>query len=117
MDARDAVLERREELERASARVDGDGGRVGVDDEAVVEVGLGCAEDEGLGYWGCRVALDFAERDAGVVDGEVLVCCEDGFGVGDCGRVAEVEVAVAMSAILFISCSSKGRGYTCGSSS
>lgn len=95
--------ERGERLKRERAGVEGDGGGVGVHDEAVVEVRVGGAEDEGLVGGDVRVGGYGAVGDAGGVEGEVLVCAEgddcafDGGGAG-----VEVEVAVGMSALCVV---------------
>ena len=66
--------QRGEGLQRQGARVERDGGRVRVHDEAVVEVGGGGAEGEGLVSGEGGVRRYGAEGDAGGVEWEVLGC-------------------------------------------
>lgn len=93
MDLRVRVVERGDLLERLVAGVDGDAGRVRVDDEAVVDIGFLLVEREGLvgGYAG--VGFDGACGDAAVVDDLVFVGDESDLCSGDCWGAAEVEVA------------------------
>lgn len=81
--------------EGGGARVDGDGGRVGGEGEAVVDVGLGGGQLEGLG--GVElVGGGPACGDGDVVNGQVLVGGEGDGGAldGRGGAAREVEVGV-----------------------
>lgn len=80
-------------LQGEAARVDGACGR---EDEAVVDVGLGGTEGEGLVVAAGEVGEGRGRGgggDAGWVEGEVGVCGDADLGVFDCGRGGEVEVA------------------------
>ena len=87
--------ERGERLQREAAGVERDGGRVRVQDEAVVEGGGGGGEGEGLvGRGEGGVRGDGAEGDAGGGEGEVLGCAKgDDCAVDGGGGGVKVEVA------------------------
>lgn len=100
MEVGGGVVEGCEGAEGEGSGVEGDGMRVRVHEEAVVEVGFGGAEGEGgvrLEGW---VGFDGAGGDAGGVEGEVRVCAEGDDGALDCGAVG-VEVEVAVECLLF----------------
>lgn len=94
MDARLGVVGGEVEAQGLAAGVDGDGARVQVGEEAVVDVGLRLAKGEGL------VGVDDGELggaaggDVVGVDGEVLVGWEGDDGAGVSLIAGEVEVRV-----------------------
>jgi len=79
--------------ERLAACVDGDRRCVGVEDEAVVNEGIGCGQVDGLLGSDAGEGGDGAGGDGGVVDGEVGVCGEGGDCAGDVGTGGDVPVA------------------------
>lgn len=97
VDAAVRVARGDEPVERGAARVDGHGaGGLGVQHEAVVDVGLGVAEDEGRVGAALELGVGRGARggDAVGVDGEVGVGGDADLGAGDGGGWGEVEVAV-----------------------
>jgi hypothetical protein len=92
MDAAARMVGGDEVFEGPGARVDGAGVRRRVEDEAVVYVGLGDAEGEGLARADAGVVCWEPGWDAAFVDGEIEACAEGDIGVCNCGLAGEVEV-------------------------
>lgn len=71
MEAGVGVAELRQLAQVTAARVERDLGWVGLHDEDVVDVRLGCVQHEGLGHFAGKF-VDRALRDAGRVEGQVV---------------------------------------------
>ncbi|KAI6763029.1 hypothetical protein HG530_009009 [Fusarium avenaceum] len=94
VDAGASVVSLDVELEGLASGVEGHGGRLLVEDEAVVDVGLLRTEGEGLVGGDAGEGLDLARGDEIVADGEVVGCGEGHLCVGDGLLSAGVEVRV-----------------------
>lgn len=94
VDAGASVVSLDVELEGLASGVKGHGGRLLVEDEAVVDVGLLRTEGEGLVGGDAGEGLDLARGDEVVADGEVVGCGEGHLCVGDGLLSAGVEVRV-----------------------
>lgn len=93
MDAGRRVAGGDEFVEGSGSCVEWDRGRIGIDDEAVVDVGLSLSQCEGFGDVGCRVWGNVSERDTGVVDGLVLRRSQLDLSAFDCRPSTEVKIA------------------------
>lgn len=87
------VVEPGVEFQWGGARVEG-AVLLGLEDEAVVDVGGDGAESEGLGGGETGVGGDLAGGDSAGVDDEVGGCGESDFGAFDDFAGADVEVAI-----------------------
>lgn len=94
MDARLGVVGGEVADEGLGTGVDRDRGRIGVDDEGMVNDSLLGAQGEGLAGVDGAEGSRAASGDGLVVDGEVLVCVEGQDGAFDGGITGEVEVRV-----------------------
>lgn len=89
------VVEARASLKRRQTRIRRDGGRVGVQHETVINVGLCEAKGEGGVCSDTRVWFDSRRQwNTSGVDREVIGSWEDDPSAGDGFIIAEVEVAV-----------------------
>lgn len=86
------VAERSEATQRQIACVEGDLGGVGLHDEDIVNVCTGGGQFKGCGHIAGEF-IDVSERDAAVIDRQVVLGSELGGGAGDGGAVTDVEVA------------------------
>ena len=112
------VVEGEEGVHGTLAGVEGDRGRVGVHDEAVVRVGLRGAEGEFFVRRDAREGGDFARRDVVGVGDLVQVRGDGRAGAFDRRAVGDVEVAFGFrwSAERGAECGKETTDRTCGSS-
>jgi hypothetical protein len=91
------VVERDQFLKWLAASVDLDGRWIGVEDEAVVWVGLFGSESELLVGWDAWEGLDLTSGNVVVIGDLVQVCGYIDLGAFECWPIRDIEVAVVLS--------------------